>query len=642
MNGGIPDLSGLTNLTILDLNNNQLNGVIPDLGALTQLTVLDLRSNNLIGTIPDLSALTELGALDLGYNSLTGPFPDLSALTKLWWLRLSNNQLTGEIPDLSTLTDLSRLLLGGNQFSGSIPDLRALTSLAVLALDHNQLTGEIPDLSTLTVLEGLRLHNNQLTGKIPDLSPLTNLVSLYLNHNQLTGEIPDLSALKTLEVLRLHNNQLTGKIPELSSLTELRLLDLSDNHLSESIPDLIALTRLRELHLDSNRLTGQFPDLSTLADLSRLYLNGNNLSGPILGLNSLTRLTTLYLQNNRLTGPFPDLTVLVGLSTLNLSGNQLCRPASTDLAGSNSAVIAHLDSLSLAPCTDAELASVPDTPQNLAATVANEQVTLTWDVVADAVSYDIRAWDSFDRRWGPVGSVITGATTFTHTVRTDGRNYYYQVRARDADDVHGAWTEQLYVAVVLTQFPPPPRSLGFEMYFQKYMNVSGIVVVAPSIVSDEQMVRSRGVITGMLANRSDLLQDMAANNTRIFIRESYDGIASASTAYMPVDDPYCDTFIHEVAHLIDFAIDRQSDGAVFNARLRALYLAAFNNNRWPGEYALTNAEEYWAEMVKFWLWEYMPSSLAATYPTVKDYDPEIVKLIEETIGDVTVPSSCKP
>ena len=642
LNGGIPDLGALTNLTILDLNNNRLSGEIPDLGALSNLTILDLHANELSGTIPDLNALTELAALDLGHNNLTGSFPDLSALTKLWWLRLGNNRLTGEIPDLSTLTALNRLLLHDNRLTGKIPDLSALTSLAVLDLNNNQLTGQIPGLSTLTALEGLRLHDNRLTGKIPDLSALTSLVSLYLNNNQLTGQIPGLSTLTALEGLRLHNNRLTGNIPDLSALTELRSLDLSDNQLSESIPNLSALSRLKDLHLDSNRLTGQFPDLSTLTDLTKLYLNDNNLSGPILGLNLLTKLTRLYLHDNRLTGPFPDLTALAGLNRLNLSGNRLCRPAGSDLAGANSVVTAHLNSLNLAACTDAELAAVPGTPQELAATVAGDRVTLAWNAVTAAVSYDLRAWDSFDRLWGPVGGVITGATTYTHTVRTDGRNYYYQVRARDAGGTHGAWTEQLYVAVVSTQFPPPPQSLGFEMYFQKYMDVSGIVVVAPSIVPDEQMIRSREVITGLLANRADLLQDMAVNNVRIFIRERFDGTASASRAYIPVYDPHCDTFIHEVAHLIDFAIDRQSNGAQFNDRLRALYLAAFNNGLWPGEYALTNAEEYWAETVKYWVWEYMPPALAAAYPTVKDHDPEVVKLIEETLGDVTVPAACKP
>ena len=619
LSGQIPDLSALAKLTYLDLNSNQLSEAIPDFSALTKLTNLDLSSNQLSGQIPALSTLTDLQVLDFDDNILTGPFPGLSDLTKLWWLQLSNNQLNGEIPDLSTLTRLSTLLLQSNQFRGSIRDMSALTGLAVL-----------------------KLGDNQLSGEIMGLSALFNLVRLDLSSNQFSGEIPDLSALKSLESLHLNDNQLTGKIPELGALTFLETLDLSDNQLSEQVPDLSALTKLTSLYLDSNQLTGQLPVLSSLTNLTSLYLHDNLLIGPVLDLNLLTRLTLLFLNNNQLTGPFPDLSALTSLRNLDLRGNLLCLPSGSDLAGSNSVVTTHLNSLNLAACTDAELAALPGVPQNLAAAVDNNQVTLTWDGATNAASYELRAWDSFDLTWGPVGGVLTNTTTYTNTVQTDGRNYYYQVRARNANDVHGAGSASLYLAVVTTQFPPPPLSLGYEMYYQKYMNVGGIAVVAQSVVSDEQMIRSREVITGMLANRSDLHQDMAANSVQIFIRENGGGYFSAASLYVPVVDPHCDTFIRGLAYLIDFAIDRQTEGPAFNSRLRALYQAASRNGLWPDLSASTDAEEYWAETVKYWLWEYMPPSLAASYPTVADHDPEIVNLIEETLGEATIPSACKP
>ena len=96
----------------------------------------------------------------------------------------------------------------------------------------------------------------------------------------------------------------------------------------------------------------------------------------------------------------------------------------------------------------------PDVPQNLTPTVGAGQVTLTWDAAADAASYDLRVWDSINRQWVPIGGVLS-STTYTHTVLTDGRNYYYQVRARSATDVRGAWSERVYAAVVTPQIPRP-------------------------------------------------------------------------------------------------------------------------------------------------------------------------------------------
>ena len=280
-------------------------------------------------------------------------------------------------------------------------------------------------------------------------------------------------------------------------------------------------------------------------------------------------------------------------------------------------------------------------PQNLTAAVSGSRVTLNWDTVTTAASYDLRVWDSFDRTWAPVGGALN-STAYTHTVLTDGRNYYYQVRARNAAGVRGAWTGQLYVAVVPTQFPPPPQSFGLDMYYQKYMNVEGIDLFAPSVYSDEDMVRARQIITGMLVNRSDLLEDMAANNTRIYVRDDFIGIAESWLAYMPAVDPNCGTFIHEYAHVIHYAISAQAGGHAFDVRLQAAYQAAVDAGLWRGWYASTNFREYWAETVKYWFWETLPSAFTAEFPRLEDYDPVVAAIIEEVFGDATVPASCKP
>ena len=615
-----------------------------------RVTRLSLRENGLSGSIPDLSGLANLTDLHLGANDLSGPIPDLSALVNLEFLVLGTNRLSGQIPDLSALVKLEELHLYTNQLSGPIPDLSALANLEVLSLSYNQLSGPIPDLSALTNLWDLSLYNNRLTGPVPDLNALANLWYVELDSNQLTGPIPDLSALASLRELSLSHNDLTGSIPDLSALANLTNLSLHSNDLTGSIPDLGALARLKTLSLSHNMLSGPIPDLNALANLSRLSLNVNQLSGPIPDLSALANLRTLRLSHNDLTGPVPDLSPLARLTGLSLANNRLCLPTGADLSGANQVVADHLESLNLPACTASELPSLPGTPQNLAATVSAGQVTLAWDAVANAASYELWAWDGVNRAWGRIGGALT-ATSYTHPVLTDGRNYYFQVRAWDANNVRGAWSQRVFAAVVPQQFLPPPPSLGVNPFFyQKYANVDGIGLLAPAEISDEQIVRGREIITGMLTGRPDLLATLVAHDTLVFIDPFRSrGIAfkfdDGWEAYIPEEDPvpHCGTFIHELGHLIHFALEEQAGGDAFNARLRAAYQTARTAGRWRGMYAMTNVKEYWAEMARMWLWEALPPSLQPYYSDLAAYDPEAAALVEEIFDDAaSVPAACKP
>ena len=639
--GVFTDESG--HVTELRLERNRLRGSLPALNALPYLTALDLYDNQLSGPIPELNALTNLEIVWLSGNQFSGPIPALNNLLGLTYLNLADNRLSGPIPDLSAVTYLRQLYLRSNRLSGPIPDLSAHTQLWRLSLSDNQLTGSIPARRLPPDLWILSLNSNRLTGSIPDLSAQTNLTSLRLDANQLSGPIPDLSALTNLEYLDLGDNRLTGSIPDLSALTKLRSLALGHNQLSGPIPDVSALTNLDYLRLDANQLSGPIPDVSALTNLTSLNLEYNRLTGPILNLNHLTKLTYLSLRFNQLTGPAPDLSALTNLTWLTLRGNQLCLPQGSGLSGANQVVTEHMNSLNLPACTAAELALTPGTPQNLTPTIADGQVTLTWRAVASAAGYELRVWDSLNREWGGIGGDLK-VTSYTHAVLKDGRNYYYQVRARDANGVRGAWSERVYAAVVTPRYPPPPVSLQLDMFYQKYLETRGVAVVAPSEVSDAQMGQAREIITGMLSNRADLLQTMAANHTIVFIEiDDISGVAykipGGWEAYVRADDPDCDNFIHEFAHVIHYALEDQAGGPAFNTRLQSLYQSALNAGLWKGMYASSNALEYWAETVKYWLWGYSPYT---GYATLADYDPEIVELIEEELGGASVPAACKP
>ncbi|MCL1475189.1 protein phosphatase 1 regulatory subunit 42, partial [Argonema antarcticum] len=88
---GTSDCNKLTNLTYLELYNNQITD-LSGLSTLTNLTYLNLYSNQ-ITDLSGLSTLTNLTSLIL-YNNQITDLSGLSTLTNLTSLHLDNNQIT--------------------------------------------------------------------------------------------------------------------------------------------------------------------------------------------------------------------------------------------------------------------------------------------------------------------------------------------------------------------------------------------------------------------------------------------------------------------------------------------------------------------------------------------------------------------
>lgn len=120
------------------------NSVIKIEGNLSLITSIDFSSKKLIDTIPDLSALTELIGLSLDDNTLTGSIPDLSALIKLTQVKLNDNSLTGSIPSLLTLEALTFFHAHNNSLTGSVPYVPLTAVSSYLKLYNNSLTGWNP------------------------------------------------------------------------------------------------------------------------------------------------------------------------------------------------------------------------------------------------------------------------------------------------------------------------------------------------------------------------------------------------------------------------------------------------------------------------------------------------------------------
>ena len=70
-------IGNLTNLTWLNLYNNQLTGEIPsEIGNLTNLTYLYLNHNQLSGVIPEEICNIGDSSPDFRFNNLCPPYPD--------------------------------------------------------------------------------------------------------------------------------------------------------------------------------------------------------------------------------------------------------------------------------------------------------------------------------------------------------------------------------------------------------------------------------------------------------------------------------------------------------------------------------------------------------------------------------------
>ena len=226
LSGAIPNLSGLRNLEMMWLSGRDMNltgGVPTWLNSMSGLESLSLWGNNLgdngTRSIPNLTGMTSLSLLKLQSNNLTGGIPTwLGQMQSLRGLYIHANPLGGTIPrELGNLTRLRRMWLHSSNLTGTIPpELANMANLDTLNLRGNGLTGSIPtELGRLSGLLDLLLHDNQLTGGIPSvLGDLSSLRRLWLSENRLTGGIPtQLGRLPSLEHLNLHTNDLSGAIP---------------------------------------------------------------------------------------------------------------------------------------------------------------------------------------------------------------------------------------------------------------------------------------------------------------------------------------------------------------------------------------------------------------------------------------------
>lgn len=323
-------LSAFTNY--LDISMNNITELPADIfNNLPYLVELRLAGNDLTFMAPGaLSGLTQLKVLMLQNNQLkTVPSAALKNLPSLQSLRLDANHITS-VPDDSFegLQQLRYLWLDDNNLTEvPVGSLRHQANLQALTLALNRIS-YIPDnaFANLTGLLLLQLHNNRIK-EIGEncFNGLVNLETLDLNFNHLTVFPRAIEALPKLKELGFHSNDIAS-IPEgaFHNNPLLQNIQLYDNPLaSVGASAFQNLTDLHALDLRGPAQMQDFPILTSTNNLKSLILTGTNLfSIPDRLCEDLKSLRTLDLSYNQI-GELPSLHGCVALQDLNLQQNRI-------------------------------------------------------------------------------------------------------------------------------------------------------------------------------------------------------------------------------------------------------------------------------------------------------------------------------
>jgi hypothetical protein len=201
-------------------------------------------------------------------------------------------------------------------------------------------------------------------------------------------------------------------------------------------------------------------------------------------------------------------------------------------------------------------------------------------------------------------------------------------------------------------------------FYAKYLEVSGMPVVAAGEVADLALGRTHEIVTHMLAGRPDVVRAMVAKRMYLIVigkdqvytdmpeyrhhpdpafqNERVRGTGGRPTSFgeenllgLPLDR-YDDESIavHEFCHSIDGAL--RAIDPQWSSRLRAVYRNAIDKGRYKNAYAAGNPAEYWAEIGQSYFdcnrvnnWNHGP---IGTREQLKVYDPEGYELARSTFS----------
>ncbi|KAL0274505.1 UNVERIFIED_CONTAM: hypothetical protein PYX00_002607 [Menopon gallinae] len=372
----IRHLANLRNVTKLILSNNNLTELPNDfLRGFTDLTWLDLKENNLKLPNGFFESVPRLQVLELGGNGLTQIDPPLlSHLNELHLLNLWKNRLRKITRDVfSGLSSLEKLDISTNSIEFLPNDVfHDLKNLQQLSLHSNNFT-KLPTglLTENRKLQIFRLHDNHGSLRFAggDFANLTELTEIHLMRNDIASIPEDVFwGASSVIAISLQGNSLEdlpqslfrdqGKLQSLdlsknlirylpnsifTHLVNLKILRLGFNKMKTISRELFyGAYNLVSLEMERNELSHIDPEsFSHLNHLEKARFSDNLLSflpdgndtGPEINYDVLfgntspfrncISLQELYLANNSITEIFSDWRFNLNLRELDLSYNKI-------------------------------------------------------------------------------------------------------------------------------------------------------------------------------------------------------------------------------------------------------------------------------------------------------------------------------
>ncbi|HIB13863.1 MAG TPA: hypothetical protein EYO19_00210 [Candidatus Marinimicrobia bacterium] len=197
LTGELPEsISNLTNLTNLNISENQLDGSIPDdiCTIYSNSTDMDVSNNKFCPPLPDcidtpeLLGYQECGDCGDGLTQLNGYCYSQSDLDVLQGL-INNADSLNMTMDADTIAGVQPLELGIQEWhAGRIEILDCFWDS-----ESCNLSSELPTtIGNFDSLKYLDLQHNNLRGELPEsIGNVTNLTYLNISENQLEGIIPE-------------------------------------------------------------------------------------------------------------------------------------------------------------------------------------------------------------------------------------------------------------------------------------------------------------------------------------------------------------------------------------------------------------------------------------------------------------------
>jgi len=216
----------------------------------------------------------------------------------------------------------------------------------------------------------------------------------------------------------------------------------------------------------------------------------------------------------------------------------------------------------------------------------------------------------------------------------------------------------------------PPKNLGLDPFYTKYVNANGYPIVASEKVDDYALKEAAYLVNRMLRARPDVRKAMIQSGSRLIVMahnefttdlpeqrnmtpkdfwdararglggSKTDAICSCGEENLLAfqGDPYSseNLLIHEFAHNMHLRGLIRVD-TTFDSRLDACYEKAMNEGLWKGKYASVNHMEYFAEGVQSWFNNNREPdhdhNHVNTRAELVEYDPRLAAICKEVFGD---------